>query len=131
MRKITILKTKIKTQSMYRYRLRRKRNKVKLASIFKIYSGDVREMYLDCSLLLNSILVDINRNEFTKKRKNDEPKKAVSIIPAIMLVIIYKLKNTINNSVIKHLEEEFSKKTIDIINYISILFSINNYRILS
>ncbi len=116
---------------MYRYRLRRKRNKVKLASISKIHSGDVREMYLDFSSLLNSILVDINRDEFTKKRKNDEPKKPVSIIPAIMLVIIYKLKNSINNSVIKHLEEEFSKKTIDIINYISILFSINNYRILS
>lgn len=116
---------------MYRYRLRRKRNKVKLASISEIYSGDVQEMYLDFSSLLNSLFVDVNRNEFTKKRKNDEPKKAVSIIPAIMLVIIYKLKNTINNSVIKHLEEEFSKKTIDIINYISILFSINNYRILS
>ena len=131
MRNITIMETKEKHKSMYRYRLRRKRNKVKLASISKIHSGDVREMYLDFSSLLNSLLVDINRNEFTKKRKNDEPKKAVSIIPAIMLVIIYKLKNSINNSVIKHLEEEFSKKTIDIINYISILFSINNYRILS
>lgn len=131
MRNITIMETKEKHKSMYRYRLRRKRNKVKLASISEIYSGDVREMYLDFSSLLNSLLVDINRNEFTKKRKNDEPKKAVSIIPAIMLVIIYKLKNSINNSVIKHLEEEFSKKTIDIINYISILFSINNYRILS
>lgn len=131
MRNITIMETKEKHKSMYRYRLRRKRNKVKLASISKIHSGDVREMYLDFSSLLNSLLVDINRNEFTKKRKNDEPKKPVSIIPAIMLVIIYKLKNSINNSVIKHLEEEFSKKTIDIINYISILFSINNYRILS
>lgn len=131
MRNITILKTKRKIRNKNRYRLRRKKNKVKLTSISEKYSGDVREMYWDFSSLLNSIMVDINRNEFTKKRKNDEPKKAFSIIPVILLVIIFKLKNTINNSVIKHLKEEFSKKTIYIINYISILFSINNYRILS
>lgn len=131
MREISIMEIKRKIHSKNRYRLRRKRNKVKLTSVSEIYSRDVREMYINYSLLLDSICVDLNRKEFTKKRKNDENKKAVSIIPAILLVIIFKLKDTINNSVIKHLEEEFSKKTIAIINYISILFSINNYKILS
>jgi hypothetical protein len=131
MRKITILKTKEKHKSMYRYRLRRKKNKVKLTSISEIYSGDVMNPYFNMYGLAEAIWANCNIKEFPEKRKKVEQTKAISIIPAIMLVIIYKLKNSINNSVIKHLEEEFSKKTIDIINYISILFSINNYRILS
>lgn len=131
MRNITILKTKRKIRGKNRYRLRRKKNKVKLTSISEIYSGDVMNPYFNMYGLAEAIWANCNIKEFPEKRKKVEQTKAISIIPAIMLVIIYKLKNSINNSVIKHLEEEFSKKTIDIINYISILFSINNYRILS
>jgi len=131
MREILNLKTRRKLLNKNRYRLRRKKNKVKLKSIYEIYSGDVMNPYFNMYELAEAIWANCNIKEFPEKRKKVEQTKAISIIPVILLVVIFKLKNTINNSVIKHLKEEFSKKTIAIINYISILFSINNYKILS
>lgn len=131
MRKITILKTKRKLQSKYRYRLRRNLYKINLKSFYFSLDADFMSKYIIEPIVKKSRLEVSDCIKLKINDKNEGYTKAFSFIPKKLLALIFKFKNTINNSVIKHLEEEFSKKTIDIINYISILFSINNYRIFS
>lgn len=57
--------------------------------------------------------------------------RSLSIITKKQLILIYKFRDALSKSIIKHLTKVFSETTSAISNYISILFSINNFIIIS
>lgn len=57
--------------------------------------------------------------------------RSLSLITKKQLIRIYKFRDALNKSIIKHLTKVFSETTSAISNYISILFSINNFIIIS
>ena len=57
--------------------------------------------------------------------------RSLSLITKKQLILIYKFRDALSKSIIKHLTKVFSETTSAISNYISILFSINNFIIIS
>jgi hypothetical protein len=57
--------------------------------------------------------------------------RSLSLITKKQLILIYKFRDALSKSIIKHLTKVFSETTSAISNYISILFSINNFTIIS
>ena len=53
--------------------------------------------------------------------------RSLSLITKKQLILIYKFRDALSKSIIKHLTKVFSETTSAISNYISILFSINNF----
>lgn len=86
---------------------------------------------------LSADLLDLVFVKTDNKSKSEieEPKKrflrSLSIITKKQLIRIYKFRDALNKSIIKHLTKVFSKTTSAISSYVSILYSINNYTIFS